>query len=78
VPDDQQSEAVKAWVVLKPGEQLDIESLRSFCREKLSAYKIPRYIEFRTSLPKTMVGKHLRRVLLSEEDLQPAVSETKP
>jgi long-chain acyl-CoA synthetase len=68
----QQSEAVKAWIVLKPGEQLEIEGLRAFCREKLSGYKIPRYVEFRTSLPKTMVGKHLRRVLVSESTLHSA------
>ena len=75
VPDMQQSEAVKAWIVLKPGEQLEIEGLRAFCREKLSGYKIPRYVEFRTSLPKTMVGKHLRRVLVSESALQSAERE---
>jgi len=66
VPDEQTSEAVKAWVVLKPGEKLDAEELRLFCRQKLSGYKIPRHVEFRESLPKTMVGKHLRRVLVSE------------
>ena len=67
VPDEKQGEAVKAWIVLKPGEQVEIEVLRAFCREKLSGYKVPRQIEFRTSLPKTMVGKHLRRVLVSGE-----------
>ena len=67
VPDPQQGEAVKAWVVLKPGELLEVESLRAFCREKLSGYKVPRYVEFRASLPKNMVGKHLRRVLMDEE-----------
>jgi long-chain acyl-CoA synthetase len=75
VPDEQQSEAVKAWVVLKPGEQLEIEALRAFCREKLSGYKVPRHVEFRTSLPKTMVGKHLRRVLVSESASHSAASE---
>ncbi len=70
VPDEQQSEAVKAWIVLEPGEQLEIDSLRNFCKEKLSGYKVPRYIEFRASLPKTMVGKHLRRVLVSESSSQ--------
>jgi long-chain acyl-CoA synthetase len=78
VPDEQHSEAVKAWIVLKPGEQLEIESLRSFCWEKLSGYKVPRYIEFRASLPKTMVGKHLRRVLVSENAPQPAVIQANP
>jgi long-chain acyl-CoA synthetase len=66
VPDAQQGEAVKAWVVLKPDAQLDVETLRAFCREKLSGYKVPRYVEFRSTLPKTMVGKHLRRVLVDE------------
>jgi long-chain acyl-CoA synthetase len=66
VPDELQSEVVKAWIVLKPGAQLEVEELRSFCREKLSGYKVPRQVEFRTSLPKTMVGKHLRRVLMEE------------
>jgi long-chain acyl-CoA synthetase len=67
VMDVSQGEAVKAWVVLKPGTQLEVEDLRSFCREKLSGYKVPRYVEFRTSLPKNMVGKHLRRVLMEGE-----------
>ena len=66
VIDEQTSEAVKAWVVLKPGDQLDVDTLRAYCREKLSGYKVPRYIEFRPSLPKNMVGKHLRRVLVNE------------
>jgi long-chain acyl-CoA synthetase len=71
VPDEKQGEAVKAWVVLKPGEQLDMESLRTYCREKLSGYKVPRYVEFRDSLPKNMVGKHLRRVLVAEAQQTP-------
>jgi long-chain acyl-CoA synthetase len=64
--DEQQGETVKAWVVLKSGEVLDVETLRAFCKEKLSGYKVPHYIEFRDSLPKNMVGKHLRRVLVDE------------
>jgi long-chain acyl-CoA synthetase len=67
VPDEQTSEAVKAWIVLKPGEKLEVEELREFCHRKLSGYKIPRYVEYRDSLPKTMVGKHLRRLLVSED-----------
>jgi long-chain acyl-CoA synthetase len=70
-PDDQQGEAVKAWVVLKPGEPLDAESLRVFCKDKLSGYKVPRYFEFRDTLPKNMVGKHLRRVLVDEAASSP-------
>jgi long-chain acyl-CoA synthetase len=75
IPDEKQGEAVKAWIILKPGEQLEIEALRAFCREKLSGYKVPRYVEFRTALPKTMVGKNLRRVLVSESASHSAESE---
>ena len=63
VPDERQGEAVKAWVVLRDGQQLTAEELRAHCREKLAAYKVPRYVEFRRELPKTMVGKVLRREL---------------
>jgi long-chain acyl-CoA synthetase len=66
VPDPHQTEAVKAWVVLQPGQSLTAEELQNFCRQKLSGYKVPRYIEFRETLPKNLVGKTLRRVLVSE------------
>ncbi len=67
VPDDYQGEAVKAWIVLHPGKQATPEEIRLFCRRKLAAYKIPKHVEFRDSLPKTMVGKVLRRELAEEE-----------
>lgn len=67
VPDLVQTEAVKAWVVLQPGAQLTSQELQTFCREKLSGYKVPRQIEFRETLPKTMVGKILRRELVGSE-----------
>ena len=67
VPDDYQGEAVKAWVVLRSGEKATIDEIRQFCRQKLAAYKVPKHIEFRESLPKSMVGKVLRRVLAQEE-----------
>jgi long-chain acyl-CoA synthetase len=63
VADDVKGEAVKAWVVLRPGQSATEADLRSFCREKLAPYKVPSRIEFRTELPKTMVGKVLRRAL---------------
>jgi long-chain acyl-CoA synthetase len=66
VPDAMQGEAVKAWVVLKPGEQASAKEIQDYCRTKLVAYKIPKEIEFRDSLPKTMVGKILRRMLKEE------------
>jgi len=66
VLDPQQGEIVKAWVVLRAGETLSVDDLRIFCKAKLAAYKVPRNIEFRTSLPKSTVGKILRRELASE------------
>ena len=67
IPDPRQGEAVKAWVVLKEGLQTTQEELQQFCREKLTGYKVPRFFEFRKDLPKTMVGKVLRRILQDEE-----------
>lgn len=67
IPDRIQVESVKAWVVLKPGAKLSAEELQKYCREKLTAYKVPKYIDFREALPKTLVGKILRRVLQEEE-----------
>jgi long-chain acyl-CoA synthetase len=67
IPDPRQGEAVKAWVVPKDGLQATQEELQQFCREKLTGYKVPRFFEFRKDLPKTMVGKVLRRILQDEE-----------
>jgi len=67
IPDPRQVEAVKAWVVLKEGQSATPEELQRFCREKLTGYKIPRFFDFRKDLPKTLVGKVLRRVLQDEE-----------
>ena len=63
IPDVGKGEAVKAWVVVRAGESVTEDALRSYCREKLAPYKVPSKIEFRTDLPKTMVGKVLRRAL---------------
>jgi len=67
VPDSIQGEAVKAWVVLRAGQQVTAEELRTFCKDKLAGYKVPRQIEFRDALPKTMVGKVLRRELVKDD-----------
>ena len=67
VPDDYQGEAVKAWVVLRSGQKATIDEIRQFCRQKLAPYKVPKHIEFREGLPKSMVGKVLRRLLAQEE-----------
>jgi len=63
VEDARQGEAVKAWVVLRVGQQANEAELRAYCRERLAAYKVPSTIAFRSDLPKTMVGKVLRRSL---------------
>jgi long-chain acyl-CoA synthetase len=67
IADAKQGEAVKAWVVLKAGTTATPEEIQACCKEKLAAYKIPRFVEFRDALPKTMVGKVLRRILVEEE-----------
>ncbi|MFT2096968.1 AMP-binding protein [Marinomonas sp. 2405UD66-6] len=68
VPDDKAGEAVKVFVVLKGDvETLDVQTLRAYCKENLAAYKVPKYVEVRTDLPKTNVGKVLRRALREEE-----------
>lgn len=67
VPDPYRGETVKAFVVPKEGEELTEEELDRYCREKLANYKIPRLYELRDELPKTTVGKVLKRVLLEDE-----------
>ncbi len=67
IPDPYRGETVKAYVVLKPGETATEEEIIAFCRENLAKYKVPTAVEFRDSLPKTMVGKILRRALREEE-----------
>jgi long-chain acyl-CoA synthetase len=63
VADATKGEAVKAWVVLRAGQTASEADLRAFCRETLAPYKVPSKVEFRPDLPKTMVGKVLRRSL---------------
>jgi long-chain acyl-CoA synthetase len=70
VSDDYQGEAVKAWVVLRSGQQATADEIRQYCRQKLAPYKVPKHVEFRESLPKSMVGKVLRRVLTQEEKMK--------
>jgi long-chain acyl-CoA synthetase len=66
IPDAYRGETVKAWVVLKPGETLNEAEIRDWCRERLARYKVPTEVEFRQELPKTTVGKILRRELVRE------------
>lgn len=67
VNDQYHIESVKAFIVLKQGECATEEEIQQFCRERLDSFKVPRVVEFRDSLPKTIVGKILRRVLMEEE-----------
>ncbi|MFS8639450.1 MAG: long-chain fatty acid--CoA ligase [Symbiobacteriaceae bacterium] len=67
VPDPYRGETVKAFVVLKPGAQATEQEILEFCRERLAAYKRPRSVEFVPELPKSTVGKVLRRVLAEQE-----------
>ncbi|MGD6816792.1 AMP-binding protein [Metabacillus sp. 84] len=67
VPDPYRGETVKAYVVPKDGAKISEEELDTFSRKHLAAYKVPRIYEFRSELPKTAVGKILRRTLVEEE-----------
>jgi long-chain acyl-CoA synthetase len=66
VPHETKGEVARAWVVLKTGHTATEDELRAYCRERLAPYKVPANVEFRTELPKSMVGKVLRRVLAAE------------
>jgi long-chain acyl-CoA synthetase len=65
IPDEKSGEAVKVFLIASK-EGVTAGELKEFCRERLTAYKVPRHFEFRTELPKTNVGKVLRRELRDE------------
>ncbi|TFJ93947.1 long-chain-fatty-acid--CoA ligase [Lentibacillus salicampi] len=67
IPDPYRGETVKAYVVLKSGHKIGEKELNAYCRNNLAAFKVPRIYEFRDELPKTAVGKILRRQLVDEE-----------
>ncbi|MCG7407401.1 long-chain fatty acid--CoA ligase [Paenibacillus sp. ACRRX] len=80
VPDAYRGETVKAYVILKDGSDVTAEQIIAWCRGHLAAFKVPRLVEFRTELPKTMVGKVLRRKLLEEvaqEQIEQALADEK-
>ena len=66
VPDPKRGEIVKTWIVLAEGQSLDREELKTWAKERMAKYKVPSEIEFRDELPKTHVGKLLRRELVRE------------
>ena len=74
VGDPYRGETVKAYLVLKKGASPDPARFEAWCRERLAAYKVPRIYEFRESLPKSLVGKVLRRKLIEEEAEKTRVS----
>jgi long-chain acyl-CoA synthetase len=67
IPDPYRGETVKAFVVLKPGEKMTEEEVIKYCGEKLAKYKVPKMVEFMSSLPKSGVGKILRKELRAIE-----------
>jgi long-chain acyl-CoA synthetase len=67
IPDEYRGETVKAFIVLKPEQKATDKEIIDFCKTKLTAYKVPKQVEFRDSLPKSTVGKILRKILKQEE-----------
>jgi long-chain acyl-CoA synthetase len=67
LPDQMRGETVKAWIVLREGQTVTTGDMKAFCRESLAHYKVPAKVEFVKELPKTQVGKVLRRVLRQQE-----------
>jgi long-chain acyl-CoA synthetase len=67
LPDKMRGEVVKAWIVLRPGMSATAAEIKSHCRERLAPYKVPSQYEFVSELPKSQVGKVLRRVLKQQE-----------
>jgi long-chain acyl-CoA synthetase len=77
IPDEYRGETVKAYIVLKEGHNVTEDELNEFARKHLAAYKVPRYYEFRKELPKTAVGKVLRRTLVEEEKAKQNMDDKK-
>lgn len=67
IPEKFSGECIKAYVVVKEGEKATADEVIKHCSAELAAFKVPKEIEFRSELPKTIIGKVLRRVLLEEE-----------
>ncbi len=67
IPDEKRGETPKAFVILKPGETMTVEEVKSHCRESLAPYKVPTHVEFIEELPRTSVGKPMRNALKQAE-----------
>jgi long-chain acyl-CoA synthetase len=68
IPDEYRGQTVKCAIVLKEGESATADEIIDFCRPSLAKFKVPKIIEFRSELPKSLIGKVLRRVLVEEEE----------
>jgi len=68
IPHEYRGETIKAYIVLKPGQTATEDEIMDFCKQKLAAYKTPKSVEFRDSLPKSIIGKVLRKILREEEE----------
>lgn len=79
-PDNMRGETVKAWIVLRPGHSATGQEIKAFCRDRLAPYKVPAKYEFVPDLPKTQIGKVLRRVLRqqSADSIEPVEAGTAP
>jgi long-chain acyl-CoA synthetase len=75
IPVPGKGERVKIFIRLKDGQTATAEEIIAFCAENLAVYKVPKYIEFRDQLPKSLVGKILRRELIKEENERRAAAE---
>jgi len=78
VPDQHRGETIKAFVKLREGEELTPTELRAFLMDKLAPFQMPRQIEFRESLPKTLIGKISKKDLIADEYPAPSRAEPKP
>jgi long-chain acyl-CoA synthetase len=67
IPDEYRGETIKAFIILKPGQTATDKEIIDFCKTKLTGYKVPKQVEFRDALPKSAVGKILRKILREEE-----------
>ena len=68
IPDETRGETVKAFIVLEEGQTSTRDEIRQYCKEKMAVYKVPTHVEFVETLPKTMVGKVLRRELREQTE----------
>jgi long-chain acyl-CoA synthetase len=72
IPDERWGEAVKVYIVLRDGQSATEQEIIDYCHARMARYKVPKFVEFRTELPKSLIGKVLRRQLLAEEQARRA------